>query len=817
MKLKFLVFLALAFLVLFACSKGKSNIVQPSTNFPETSYSESEKGSNNTRIIDKLQGELELKLKENGIDYQKQILIAPKGNKNKVDDLKVMVNSQGKVEISWSYKNVGDYNQDGMVNIADITSLAEHFFESANNNNIVVDGNFDGEINIADITPLAENFFSNVSGYLIQISPDNNDNNFVTLQSVSLGSFSGDPKKAKIIINRPDNVWFRVVPFDGQGIEGIVSIKVKLSGNKPVILGISPAIAIVGKSIQLTAEILGSKPFLKLGWTFPGGWTKEFPYYSIEESPIITPKVEGDVWGNLYVQNEFGYDLKFFDMKVITDKPILQISSVKKILKELNRGESANHSFVLKNLGGGVLEYQIQNSENWLRISPKSGSLDYNQSATLYCVITAPQTSSIYNDTIVISTNDENNSRIEIPVRLRVPYPAGRSDWYMFGRDLKQNRRSSFSGPVSNNLKWIYPINGRVISSPVIGVEGMVYVGGGEDFSLHAISSYGNTLWTFPTQSYVFAGPAIGKDGTIYFGSADGYLYALDSLGELKWKFNCVGIVYDGPILWEQDGQEIILVGSWISRYNGFDYEPYGIFYAINPDGTLKWRYIVPESIINSSPAISDEGIIYLASRDVLNAIDSRLISRQEFDYTDQSIKWRTPIGSISGSPAIGPDGTIYVAGGSRPGYFFAINPDGSFKWVFRKLGLDGNSIVMSPAIDSDGTVYTYGTKPSTGIMYLYALDPSLYSSANENAMIKWSFQIDSYIDSEPLIDSNGNIYFVTIFGHVYALNREGTLIWEWNEIDWTGVEYPGIYSAMALSDDGTLYFGANNGYLYAF
>ena len=73
--------------------------------------------------------------------------------------------------------------------------------------------------------------------------------------------------------------------------------------------------------------------------------------------------------------------------------------------------------------------------------------------------------------------------------------------------------------------------------------------------------------------------------------------------------------------------------------------------YAINPDGTEKWRFTTGDDVF-SSPAINSEGTIYVGSLDNnLYAINSA--------GTEQ---WRFPTGNdIHSSPAIALDGTIYV------------------------------------------------------------------------------------------------------------------------------------------------------------
>jgi len=89
----------------------------------------------------------------------------PTGEANRVDDLELIDNGDGTYTLTWSYRNVGDYNQDGIVNISDLTPLAVHFNEPADETNEWIDGNQDGLINIQDITPLAANFFTTVEGY----------------------------------------------------------------------------------------------------------------------------------------------------------------------------------------------------------------------------------------------------------------------------------------------------------------------------------------------------------------------------------------------------------------------------------------------------------------------------------------------------------------------------------------------------------------------------------------------------------------------------------------------------------------------------
>ena len=295
-----------------------------------------------------------------------------------------------------------------------------------------------------------------------------------------------------------------------------------------------------------------------------------------------------------------------------------------------------------------------------------------------------------------------------------------------------------------------------------------IYVGS-HDHYLYAINSDGTLRWRYETGHIIFySSPAVGSDGTIYVGSDDHYLHAVNSDGTLKWKYETGSMVTSSPAI-GSDGT--IYVGS-------NDY----YLYAINPNGTLKWRYLAENVIDISSPAIGSDGTIYIGSVDgYLYAINP-----------DGTLKWRyLTDGLVYSSPAIGSDGTIYV--GSDDSYLYAINPDGTLKWRY----LTGGSIYSSPAIGSDGTIYV-----GSYDHYLYAINP--------DGTLKWRYETGDVIYfSSPAIGSDGTIYIGSWDSYLYAINPDGTLKWRYL----TGSS---IDSSPAVGSDGTIYVGGGDFYLYA-
>ena len=85
-------------------------------------------------------------------------------------------------ELHWSFFSQGDYDQNGEVNISDITPIAQNFGKSAGGGSFaveaiesVIDGDGNGEINIADLTPIGINFGRRVGSYNIYKSASSGD------------------------------------------------------------------------------------------------------------------------------------------------------------------------------------------------------------------------------------------------------------------------------------------------------------------------------------------------------------------------------------------------------------------------------------------------------------------------------------------------------------------------------------------------------------------------------------------------------------------------------------------------------------------
>lgn len=361
------------------------------------------------------------------------------------------------------------------------------------------------------------------------------------------------------------------------------------------------------------------------------------------------------------------------------------------------------------------------------------------------------------------------------------------SPWPMAGHDAGHTGRSLYIGPQTGALKWRYDLKTTIISSPAIAADGTIYIGGGSTGYIYAFNPDGTLRWRYQTGSdggkaTVTSSPAIGADGTIYVGAADSpglpfrsHVYALNPDGTLQWRYETEGPSLSSPTL-GADGT--IYLGAGVSGY----------YYALAPDGTLKWRY-QPQAPCDpyagsSTPAIASDGTLYFWAHSCIFALNP-----------DGSFKWAYPTGftAVSTSPAIGDDGTIYVAAPSSvESYVYAMNPDGTLKWRYRTERAYGSdaSTYQAPAIAVDGTIYVGASDAS-----LYALNP--------DGTLKWRFPTGSAVSSAPAIDADGTIYVNA--GLIYALTPDGTKKWSY---------WPQGYvsSSPAIGADRTIYIGGPHG-----
>jgi hypothetical protein len=155
----------------------------------------------------------------------KNVSQPPSGVANQVADLE-LAEDEGAYYLSWSYRNLGDYDQDGAVGISDITPIAMYYGQDVPDIDgdpddysiqAVVDGSGNGTVDIADITPIAMSYGTSVDGYAVQTSADEAQT-WDDLSPVLVGSATGDGRAGfEVLLDTPvERNIYHVVPYFGE-------------------------------------------------------------------------------------------------------------------------------------------------------------------------------------------------------------------------------------------------------------------------------------------------------------------------------------------------------------------------------------------------------------------------------------------------------------------------------------------------------------------------------------------------------------------------------------------------------------------------
>jgi hypothetical protein len=319
-----------------------------------------------------------------------------------------------------------------------------------------------------------------------------------------------------------------------------------------------------------------------------------------------------------------------------------------------------------------------------------------------------------------------------------------------------------------------------------------------------------NTKWTFEIGGWIASSASVAADGTIYimgtdkknnsvFNESELYnrsvggailptyvLYAINPDGSLKWKTNFsmdITIFKAAPLV-AADGTIYITTQL-------------GELYAINPDGSLRWIHKAEASGCGKSgPNIGSDGTVYYVWGNRLYAVGP-----------NGTRKWMTDpdeivVNSNENQLAIGPDGTIYCQSLGRDVTLYAVDNNGKMKWQYGTGGAHSSS----PSIGSDGTIYLFSNSLKSSSTDVVAL--------KSNGDEKWSVVIP---DSSPdicgvpaALGPDGTIYIPT-GEHIVALKSDGSLKWEYSpEIGRS------TSSTMAVDKDGTLYYYSHTDRVFA-
>ena len=261
------------------------------------------------------------------------------------------------------------------------------------------------------------------------------------------------------------------------------------------------------------------------------------------------------------------------------------------------------------------------------------------------------------------------------------------------------------------NFRWEKPIfspsnsdTAFHMTSPAITSNDMIIVNALN--SIISFDSNGNQLWSFPSTGLFGGSPIIDELDNIYISGVDGGTgfatqYAIDSTGVELWSY--------------QSNKNNMMITASSSAFS-YDYSKiYSIFndtvYVMDLlTGSLNWKYTfsnTQETLINASPAVDDEGNLYVGSK----GNDQSTFYALKADGS--GLLWSKKIGAdLYSSPALGNNRVLYVgseitkSGDNKSSRIHAINMDtGEFVWQ-SITPVSGDITWSSPLISPSGVLF---------------------------------------------------------------------------------------------------------------
>ena len=361
------------------------------------------------------------------------------------------------------------------------------------------------------------------------------------------------------------------------------------------------------------------------------------------------------------------------------------------------------------------------------------------------------------------------------------------SPWPMFMHDRQHSGRSEYKGPTNPFIFWRSPENQNFRPNEylVIGKDGTIYVGS-DNYPNNQLWAFdpvnGEVKWIYTCDSlaqYINTAPAIGQDGTIYFATSTSsarnsvFLYSLNPDGTLKWKYEMKGVVNSSSPNIGSDST------VYVHTSNG---SAIGILYAVNPDGTLRWKKTGEGYEV--SPVIDSDGNIYFASRDTIYSITNEGVVNWNYFIPNIGYTWSYSIKSI----AVSSDNTILVVVIESSGKLYAINQDGSLKWIYDfgwQKGVNENICV-----DNDGIIYGviddwWLSRPKVGL-----------AAINPDGTLKWK-KSGEYSD-DITIDKESTIY-AQIQDTLFAVGSDSNILWR--------IKCDESKGAPIIDDNGSMFY----------
>ncbi|MBM3873037.1 MAG: hypothetical protein FJ382_04760 [Verrucomicrobia bacterium] len=156
--------------------------------------------------------------------------------------------------------------------------------------------------------------------------------------------------------------------------------------------------------------------------------------------------------------------------------------------------------------------------------------------------------------------------------------------------------------PTDGSVLWRYAFGTEATyAPPTIGSDGTIYAAGG-DAAVHAVTPAGVRRWRFAADNQVYTAPAVDAAGNLYFASLSGSVYSTTSQGVQRWRVSAGGFVTSS-----------LALANSTAYFASYDRRLYALDTAT---GQTRWTYFIGEEVRASSPAVAEDGSIFIGAYD---------------------------------------------------------------------------------------------------------------------------------------------------------------------------------------------------------
>jgi len=343
------------------------------------------------------------------------------------------------------------------------------------------------------------------------------------------------------------------------------------------------------------------------------------------------------------------------------------------------------------------------------------------------------------------------------------------SEWPIFRGN--QQLTASVNTALPNQLQLLasFQTEDDIKASPVVK-DGIIYCGSTDGY-FYAFNLKGELKWKFNAENAIEA-PAVLLDGKVIFGSLDGWLFCLNQGdGTVVWKYKTDNQIIGSANWHTTNGQTVLAVGS-------YDYFLHGVGLA---GGDGLWKY-ESDNFINGAPALYKNSVVFGGCDGFLHLVNLQT------GQVARKIELSTYMAS---SPAI-VGNEAYI--GDYEGRFFAVDLEsGVVRWTYDNVEKN-LPFIASPAISGNHIVA--GNE-----------DRQLYCFSRKDGTLVWTKRLSNRINSSSVI-AGSKVVTATMDGMLFMHNLQTGEELQQYELGSQMTSSPAVY-------DGKIIIGANDGRIY--